>query len=125
MSLAARPIIPFVDFEPSLSAWSELLSGQRGQFYNTFIASTIVGLSASLIATAIGSMAAYALVRFDFEVKLLTAFLFVVVAFGGYLIGVQSSWFGQGPSLVYAFVAALDPCRRFQQSTAPRAGSGQ
>ncbi len=99
--------IPFVDFEPSLSAWSELLSGQRGQFYNTFIASTIVSLSASLIATAIGSMAAYALVRFDFELKLLTAFLFVIVAFGGYLIGYNLLGLRQGPSLVYAFIAAL------------------
>ena len=99
--------IPFVDFEPSLSAWSELLSGQRGQFYNTFIASTIVGLSASLLATAIGSMAAYALVRFDFELKLLTALLFVIVAFGGYLIGYNLLGLRQGPSLVYAFVAAL------------------
>lgn len=99
--------IPFVDFEPSLSAWSELLSGQRGQFYNTFIASTIVGLSASFLATAIGSMAAYALVRFTFEVKLLTAVLFVIVAFGGYLVGYTVLGFRQGPSLVYAFVAAL------------------
>lgn len=99
--------IPFVDFEPSLSAWSELLSGQRGQFYNTFIASTIVGLSASLLATVIGSMAAYALVRFTFEVKLLSAVLFVIVAFGGYLIGYNVFGFRQGPSLIYAFVAAL------------------
>jgi multiple sugar transport system permease protein len=99
--------IPFVDFEPSLSAWSELLSGQRGQFYNTFIASTIVGLSASLLATAIGSMAAYALVRFTFEVKLLSALIFVIVAFGGYLIGYSVLTFRQGPSLIYAFVVAL------------------
>jgi multiple sugar transport system permease protein len=99
--------IPFVDFEPSLSAWSELLSGQRGQFYNTFIASTIVGLSASLLATAIGSMAAYALVRFTFEVKLLSALIFVIVAFGGYLIGYSVLNFRQGPSLIYAFVVAL------------------
>jgi multiple sugar transport system permease protein len=99
--------VPFVDFEPSLSAWSDLLSGQRGQFYNTFIASTIVGLSASLLATVIGSMAAYALVRFTFEVKLLSAVLFVIVAFGGYLIGYNVLNSRQGPSLIYAFVAAL------------------
>ncbi|UXN67665.1 carbohydrate ABC transporter permease (plasmid) [Phyllobacterium sp. A18/5-2] len=99
--------IPFVDFEPSLSAWRELLSGQRGQFYNTFIASTIVGLSASLLATVIGSMAAYALVRFTFEVKLLSAVIFVVIAFGGYLIGYNFLGLRQGPSLIYAFVAAL------------------
>ncbi|RCW80313.1 carbohydrate ABC transporter permease [Phyllobacterium bourgognense] len=99
--------LPFVDFEPTLTAWSELLSGQRGQFYNTFMASTIVGLSASVIATAVGSMAAYALVRFTFEVKLLTGVIFVVVAFGGYLLGRHVAGFGQATSLIYAFVAAL------------------
>ncbi|UXN62160.1 carbohydrate ABC transporter permease [Phyllobacterium zundukense] len=99
--------LPFVDFEPTLTAWSELLSGQRGQFYNTFMASTIVGLSASVIATAIGSMAAYALVRFTFEVKLLTGVIFVVVAFGGYLLGRHVAGLGQATSLIYAFVAAL------------------
>ena len=62
--LAGPTYIPFVDFEPTLPAWSDISAGQRGQFYNTFIASTIVGLSAALLATAIGSMAAYALVRF-------------------------------------------------------------
>ena len=52
-------------------------------------------------------MAAYALVRFPFGVKLLTAFLFVVVAFGGYLLGYNLLGLRQGPSLVYAFIAAL------------------
>ncbi|HMF67149.1 MAG TPA: ABC transporter permease subunit [Phyllobacterium sp.] len=99
--------IPFVDFDPTLTAWSELLSGQRGQFYNTFIASTIIGLSASVIATAIGSMAAYALVRFTFEVKLLSGIIFVVVSFGGYLLGRHVAGLGQAISLIYAFVAAL------------------
>ncbi|HMF69369.1 MAG TPA: carbohydrate ABC transporter permease, partial [Phyllobacterium sp.] len=99
--------IPFVDFEPTLTAWSELLSGQRGQFYSTFMASTIIGLSASVIATAVGSMAAYALVRFTFEVKLLTGLIFVVVSFGGYLLGRHVAGLGQATSLIYAFVAAL------------------
>lgn len=99
--------LPFVDFEPTLTAWSELLSGQRGQFYNNFMASTIIGLSASIIATAVGSMAAYALVRFTFEVKLLTGVIFVVVAFGGFLLGRHIVGYGQAISLIYAFVAAL------------------
>lgn len=99
--------IPFVDFEPTLTAWSELLSGQRGQFFSTFIASTIIGLSAAFLATAIGSMAAYALVRFTFEVRLLSAVIFVVVAFGGYLLGRHYFGIGQALSLVYAFILAL------------------
>ena len=70
--------IPFVDFQPTLSAWSDLLSGNRGQFYATSIASTIIALSSSVIATAIGAMAAYSLVRFQFRVQLLTGFVFAI-----------------------------------------------
>ncbi|WEZ82314.1 carbohydrate ABC transporter permease [Rhizobium sp. 32-5/1] len=99
--------IPFVDFEPSLTAWSELLSGARGQFYATFIASTIIGISASLLATFIGAMAAYALVRFTFEVKLLSAVIFVFIAFGGFLFGRHALGLGQAISLICAFFAAL------------------
>ncbi|KQY57867.1 ABC transporter permease [Ensifer sp. Root142] len=99
--------LPFVDFEPSLTAWRELLSGQRGQFYNTFLASTIIGLSASILATGIGAMAAYALVRFTFRFRLASALIFVVIAFGGFLLGRNVLGFGQGISLIYAFIAAL------------------
>ncbi|MDO9416739.1 carbohydrate ABC transporter permease [Pararhizobium sp.] len=99
--------IPFVDFVPTLDAWRDLFSGQRGQFYNTFIASTIIGISASLLATAIGSMAAYALVRFTFEVRLLSGVIFAVVAIGGYLLGRNVLGFGTAISLIYSFVAAL------------------
>jgi multiple sugar transport system permease protein len=52
-------------------------------------------------------MAAYALVRFTFEVKLLTGLIFVVVSFGGYLLGRHVAGLGQATSLIYAFVAAL------------------
>lgn len=99
--------LPFVDFEPTLNAWSELLSGQRGGFFNPFLASTIIGISASLIATLIGSMAAYALVRFTFRFKLASGVIFVVVAFGGFLIGRDLIGIAQGRALIYAFLAAL------------------
>jgi multiple sugar transport system permease protein len=99
--------LPFVDFDPSLTAWSELLSGQRGQFHDTFIASTIIGLSSSVLATLLGAMAAYALVRYRFQVPLLSGLLFAIVAFGGYLLGKEVLRFGTAPSLIYAFVAAL------------------
>ncbi len=99
--------IPFVDFEPTMTAWYELFSGQRGGFYDTFTASMIVGLSASVAATAIGSMAAYALVRFTFRFRLLSALIFVVVAFAGFLLGRNVMGLGQGIALIYAFIAAL------------------
>ncbi|MDU6243035.1 MAG: carbohydrate ABC transporter permease, partial [Bradyrhizobium sp.] len=61
--------IPFVDFTPTLQPFIDLYQGVRGEFFRTFLNSTIVGLSAAAIATAIGAMAAYALVRFEFKVR--------------------------------------------------------
>ncbi|WP_265520051.1 carbohydrate ABC transporter permease [Nitratireductor luteus] len=99
--------IPFVDFEPSLTAWRELLSGARGQFYSTFMASTIIGLSASVAATLIGAMAAYSLVRFQFQVRLLSGLIFVFVAVGGFLLLRDILGMGQALALIYSFIAAL------------------
>lgn len=99
--------LPFVDFEPTLTAWRELFSGQRGQFFNTFISSTVIGLSAAVLATLIGSMAAYALVRFTFRLKLASGILFAVVAIGGFLALRNLMGMGQGISLIYAFLLAL------------------
>jgi multiple sugar transport system permease protein len=99
--------LPFIDFEPVLTAWSDLFSGVRGEFRDTFIASTIVGLSASLIATALGAMAAYALVRFEFRVALLSGIIFFAVALAGYLLGINYWGMGRTEALLYAFAAAL------------------
>jgi multiple sugar transport system permease protein len=99
--------LPFIDFTPSLTAWTDLFSGVRGEFYDTFIASTIVGLSAALLATALGSMAAYALVRFEFRVALLAGLIFFAVALGGYLLGINFFGMTRTQALLYAFAAAL------------------
>jgi len=99
--------IPFVDFEPSLQAWRELFSGERGEFFNNVIASTIIGLSSAVLATAIGAMAAYALVRFPFKVKLASGFAFFLVALGGYLLGHYMLEFGRAASMLIAFIVAL------------------
>jgi multiple sugar transport system permease protein len=98
--------IPFLQFTPSLQAWEDILAGIRGEFFRTFLNSTIVGLSAAAIATALGAMAAYALVRFEFRVKLASGLAFFAVALGGYLIGVRFG-LGQAQALMFAFVAAL------------------
>ena len=81
--------LPFVDFAPSLQAWRDILAGIRGQFSQTFWNSTLVGFASSAIALVFGSMAAYALVRFPFKVRLLAGLLFVAVALGGYVAGTE------------------------------------
>jgi multiple sugar transport system permease protein len=99
--------MPFVDFWPTLDAWKDLFSGNRGEFFNTFIASTIVGLSAAVLATTVGAMAAYALVRYPFRVRLATGLIFVAVALGGYLVGHELFGLGRAQALIWSFVAAL------------------
>jgi multiple sugar transport system permease protein len=99
--------LPFVDFQPTLDAWRDLFSGTRGEFFGNIVASTIVGLSASVIATAIGAMAAYALVRFPFRVRLGAALIFVAVALGGYLLLHNLGGLGRSQALIYAFAGAL------------------
>ena len=99
--------IPFVDFEPSLQAWRELFPGERGEFINNVIASTVIGLSSAVLATAIGAMAAYALVRFPFKVKLASGLAFFFVALSGYLLGHYVLGFGRAASMLIAFIVAL------------------
>ena len=63
--------IPFLDFQPTVDVYQEAFSGIRGEFLNNFINSMIVSISATAVSVLLGSMVAYALVRFVFKVKLL------------------------------------------------------
>lgn len=99
--------LPFVDFQPTLTAWDELFSGIRGEFFRNFWSSMIVALSASAIATLIGTMAAYALVRFSFRVRLASGIAFFAVAMGGYLLGREIFGIGPAKASILAFCIAL------------------
>lgn len=98
---------PFLQFEPSVQAWTDILAGIRGSFSHTFLNSMIVGLSSAAVATAFGAMAAYALVRFEFRVKLAAGLAFFAVALGGYLAGFGWLGLGRVQALMIAFVLAL------------------
>ena len=99
--------IPFVDFQPTMKAWIELFSGIRGEFFSNFWSSTIIALSASVIATLLGAMAAYALVRFTFRVRLMSGILFFVVSMGGFLLGREVFGIGPATASIIAFCIAL------------------
>ena len=99
--------IPFVDFTPTLQPFIDLYQGIRGEFFRTFLNSTIVGLSAAAIATAIGAMAAYALVRFEFKVRLGSGLAFFLLALGGYLVFNIQFGFTRPQALLLAFPIAL------------------
>ncbi|MGF6310722.1 multiple sugar transport system permease protein [Bradyrhizobium sp. i1.8.4] len=99
--------LPFIDFTPTLQPFIDLYRGIRGEFFRTFLNSTIVGLSAAAIATAIGAMAAYALVRFEFKVRLGAGLVFFLLALGGYLLFDATFGFTRPQALLLAFPIAL------------------
>ena len=69
-------LVPYVDFQPSWLGWRSLglspdtIGGEstpRAQFLARFLNSLIVSLSASTLAVALGSLAAYGLSRFSYR----------------------------------------------------------
>jgi len=79
--------LPFVDFQPTLDAWKYILFDLGNDTIRPYVNTVIVGLSSSLIALLIGSLAAYALVRFTYRPR----------------IGIIGLFIG---SMAYAFIAS-------------------
>jgi multiple sugar transport system permease protein len=69
--------IPFVDFQPTLDAWKYIFVDLRNDTLRPYINTVVVGLSSALLALALGSTAAYALVRFQYRPKLGVIGLFI------------------------------------------------
>ena len=69
--------IPFVDFQPTLDAWRYILVDLGNDTLRPYVNTVIVGLSSAAIALALGSFAAYALVRFTYSPRLGIIGLFV------------------------------------------------
>jgi multiple sugar transport system permease protein len=69
--------LPGVDFTPSLHAWQYLFGEVLEDTLRPYRNTVVVALVSSVIALAIGSMAAYALVRIRYRPRLGTILLFV------------------------------------------------
>jgi multiple sugar transport system permease protein len=69
--------IPFVDFQPTLNAWRDILVVAGGETMRPYLNTVVIGLSSSLIALTLGSMAAYALVRFTYRPRVGLIGLFI------------------------------------------------
>jgi multiple sugar transport system permease protein len=70
--------IPFVDFQPSMHAWQEMLVDNGPDFVlRPYMNTLSVGVNSALIALIIGALAAYALTRFEYHPKpgLVVAFM--------------------------------------------------
>ncbi len=98
--------LPWIDFTPTLDGLREVLGGERGDVLRPLVNSTLIGLTATTIATLLGAMAAYALVRFTFRVRLLAGATFALV---GIVTFVALGLIGLGDTarMGIAFLAAL------------------
>jgi multiple sugar transport system permease protein len=95
--------IPFVDFQPTLDAWHYILVELGNDTLRPYVNTVIVGLSSSVIALILGSVTAYALVRFTYRPKVALIGLFILsgaIAFVGMLLGGP-------PPLMFAAAAAV------------------
>ena len=71
--------LPFVDFQPSLHAWHEMLLENDTDFVlRPYINTIIVGTMSALASLFMGSCAAYALTRFTYRPKPALIFVFVL-----------------------------------------------
>lgn len=69
--------LPFVDFAPSLQAWDFMLV--QNYTLRPYMNSVVVAVASTLVAVLIGSLAAYALVRIRFQVKLAAVAIFLIL----------------------------------------------
>ena len=69
--------LPFVDFQPTLDAWKYILFDLGNDTIRPYINTVVVGLTSSILALILGSLAAYALVRFTYAPRLGIVGLFI------------------------------------------------
>ena len=88
---------------------AEVISSQLFQF-------SLISIAASLIALVFGSMAAYALVRFQFRVKLLAGIVFASCGMGSYLLKIFD-W-KDTTSMALLFFVLCSECNKQSTTTA-------
>lgn len=98
---------PFLDFQPTLQAFRDALSGVRGDFFGPIVSSLIVSVLSTGLAVFLGSMAAYALVRFEFRIRLLAGLAFAVIAIGGFAVLTQGWGLNVPAALLIVLLVAL------------------
>jgi multiple sugar transport system permease protein len=111
--------IPFVDFQPSMHAWEEMLVTNGPDYVGRpYTITLIVGISSALLALAIGAGAAYALTRFQYGPKpgLIVTFI-GCVGFMAVIMSLGAPWqFAVALGLVLYFLLAQGIGRRFKGS---------
>lgn len=71
--------LPFIDFQPSLDAWHYIFVDIGRDTLRPYVNSVIVAFGSTILAVSIGALAAYALVRIRFKVKLAAVAAFILL----------------------------------------------
>lgn len=78
--VSAGPVyLPFIDFEPSLHAWRYIFVDLGNDTLRPYLNSIVVALVSTVLAMLIGSMAAYALSRLEFQPSFGSILLFILL----------------------------------------------
>jgi multiple sugar transport system permease protein len=112
--------LPFVDFQPTLAAWRNILIDLGNDTLRPYMNTVVVGLSSAVIALVMGAAAAYALVRFTYRPRIgLIALGAVCVAgaYGAVLAGVPWQVAVVSGVAVFALLAQ-GIARRFRRTLA-------
>ena len=111
--------IPFVDFKPSLDAWKYILVGDlSNDTLRTYRNTAIVAPVSALLALILGSTAAYALVRFEYQPRVGAILTFI----GCVALGIIAVYFGVPWQVALAsamaafFILLLIIGRRFRRA---------
>ena len=73
--------MPFVDFQPTLDNWHYILVDLRNDTLRPYINTVVVGVTSATLTLLFGSMAAYALARFQYQPRVgaIASFLGMVI----------------------------------------------
>ena len=85
--------VPFLDFQPTLDAWHDVLVAQGSGTFRPYINTVVIGLVSAAFAVLLGATSAYALVRFRYRPRLGIIGLFIGCTTGIFIaIGLGVPW---------------------------------
>jgi multiple sugar transport system permease protein len=110
--------VPFVDFQPTLDAWHNILIELGNDTLRPYANTVVVALTSAVITTAMGSTAAYALVRFNYRPRVALIVLAGITMVAGYaLVLAGVPWPVALVSLLAVFLLLAQAVgRRFQRA---------
>lgn len=105
LEIVAGPFyIPFVDYAPSLDAWTYILFDSDDDPLLRYFNSIVVGLTSTALTVLLGGFAVYGLTRYRHSVSwLAVAFVLVAAGFAGFAFFAPAGW----PRSLFVVATAL------------------